>query len=205
MKPIALLTRWLDIRPGELRPVALSFLGAFFAIAFLILGRSLREALYLTSFDVTTLPYITIAVAVLGLPAAGAFTAVLARTDPRSAFRVTLALVAAGLMILWPLISRSPAAVVAFYLWTALGTLLVTSGFWVVTSEHFALRSAKRLFGLIGAGGTLGAMITGISLKYLTGYFDTIQLVPVLVSILALLFFLQTMLGKGVVDEADLA
>jgi ATP/ADP translocase len=203
MNPLALLSRWLDIRPGEMRPVTLSFMGAFCAIAFLILGRSLREALYLTSFDVTTLPYITIAVAVLGLPTAGAFTAVLARSEPRSAFRVTLIFVSAGLLALWPLISLSPAAVVAFYLWTALGTLLVTSGFWVVTSEHFALRSAKRLFGLIGAGGTLGAMITGVSLRYLTRYFETIELVPFLVGVLALLFFFQTLLGKGTGGEAE--
>ncbi len=203
MNLITLLSRWLDIRPGELRPVALSFLGAFSAIAFLILGRSLREALYLTSFDVTTLPYITIAIAVLGLPTAGAFTAVLARIGPRGAFRVTLILVSVGLLVLWPLISLSPAAVVAFYLWTALGTLVVTSGFWVVTSELFALREAKRLFGLIGAGGTLGAMTTGISLRYLTRYFDTIELIPLLVGVLASLLFFQTMLGRHVEATAD--
>jgi ATP/ADP translocase len=207
MNPITLLSRWLDIRPGEMRPVALSFVGAFCAIAFLILGRSLREALYLTNFDVTTLPYITIAVAVLGLPTVGVFSAVMARSEPRFAFRLTLVFVSAGLLGLWPLISLSPglssAAVVAFYLWTALGTLLVTSGFWVVTSEHFALRSAKRLFGLIGAGGTLGAMITGISLHYLTGYFETSQLIPFLVGILALLFIFQTMLGNSTGAEQD--
>jgi ATP/ADP translocase len=203
MNPIALLSRWLDIRPGELRPLTLSFMGAFCAIAFLILGRSLREALYLTSFEVTTLPYITIAVAVLGLPTAGMFTAMMARIEPRAAFRVTLVLVSAGLLALWPLISLSPAAVVAFYLWTALGTLLVTSGFWVVTSEQFALREAKRLFGLIGAGGTLGAMVTGISLNYLTQSFETIELIPVLVGILALLLVFQTLLGQRAAEKTD--
>ncbi len=203
MNPIALLSRWLDIRPGEMRLVSLSFMGAFCAIAFLILARSLREALYLTSFDVTTLPYITIAVAVLGLPTAGAFTAVMARLEPRAAFRLALVLVSAGLLVLWPLISLSPAAVVAFYLWTALGTLIVTSGFWIVTSEHFALREAKRLFGLIGAGGTLGAMVTGISLRYLTLSFETIELIPLLVGILALLLLFQTLLGKHVQDPTE--
>ena len=94
-------------------------------------------------------------------------------------------MLAAGLAVLWiansllgepgpvdvsHLLLVSPAldglSTVAFYVFTALGPLLLTSGLWVVTSERFALRDAKRLFGMIGAGGTLGAMLAGISLAH---------------------------------------
>ena len=42
---------WLDVRPHEVRTVHLSFFGAFLVMAFLVLARSLREALYLDFFD----------------------------------------------------------------------------------------------------------------------------------------------------------
>src|SRR3990172_2484636 len=148
---VPILTRWLDIRPGELRPVAISFSGAFLTLSFLILGRSLREALYLTSFDVKTLPYITAGGARLGLPIIGLFSRLVTRHGSRTIFKALLIVLGAGLAILWPFLERFEAAVVLFYLWTALGGMVLASGFWVITSEQFVLRGAKRLFGLIGA------------------------------------------------------
>jgi len=153
------------------------FFGAFLVIGFLILARSLREALYLTTFDVKTLPYITAAVAVLGLPTVGLFTQLLSRYGARVTLRRIVLTLMVGLVLLGPLAMRSGMTVVVFYLWTTLGTLLLTSGFWVVTAEYFPLRSAKRLFGFIAAGGTSGAMVIGTSLSWLTGLFEIVWLI----------------------------
>ncbi len=76
MSPFQVIARWLDIRPNEVRAVTLSFAGAFLVISFLIAARSIREALYLTAFDVKTLPYITGAVAILSVPTVGVFEVV---------------------------------------------------------------------------------------------------------------------------------
>ncbi len=195
----AWLARWLDLRPEEVRTVALSFSGAFLVIAFLILGRSLREAFYLTSFPVETLPYITAAVALLSVPAVALFARQLARGDPLRVMVRLLLFLALGLAALWPVVTRSGPAVVAFYLWTALGTLLLTSGFWLVTAELFPVRGAKRLFGLIGAGGTAGAMVMGNSLAWLTGRLELSVFLPVLIGLL--LLFLLTLLGLPQVEH----
>lgn len=192
----AWLARWLDLRPEEVRTVALSFGGAFLVIAFLILARSLREAFYLTSFPVESLPYITAGVALLSVPAVALFARLLARGDPQQIMvRLPLSL-AVGLAGLWPLVDRSGPAVVALYLWTALGTLLLTSGFWLVTAELFPVRGAKRLFGLIGAGGTAGAMVMGNSLVWLTGRLELSALVPVLIGLLLLFMLIQVVLPR---------
>ena len=172
-----ILTRWFDVRPGEGRKALFSFLGAYSVISFLILARALREALYLSTFDVRTLPYITIAVAVLSLPTAALFGRMMGSGNLHRAF--TAFIVGFGVFIaaLQMLIGIAPAvATVMFYLSTVQVASLLTSGFWMVTSEQFSIRQAKRLFGLIGAGGTLGAMITGISLSFLTSRFTTVQL-----------------------------
>ena len=200
MRADALLLRWLDIRPGELRPFFLSFCSAFCVIAFLILSRSLREALYLARFDVTTLPYITVGVALLGLPTVALFSRVLSRHSPRRALSSVLILLAVGVGLLWPLVFESSVAVVIFYLWTSLGTLVLTSGFWIVTSEHFALRGAKRLFGLISGGGTLGAIAGGMSLGWLIESYGTAALFPALIALLGALWCLQQSLPSPGTD-----
>ena len=186
------LAAWLDIRPHEVRKVALSFFGAFFVISFLILGRSLREALYLSTFPVETLPYITASVAFLSVPSVVAFARLISRHDPQTVLRGVMLVLAAGIAAAWWLTMRAPAAVILFYLWVALGTLLITSGFWLVTAELFPVRGARRLFGLIGAGGTLGAMVTGNTLAIIADDVELGFLVPGLVVILVL-FFLVTL------------
>src|SRR5262245_26369238 len=102
MKGFSFFNRWFDIRPNEPLPLWLSFWGAFFVLGFSILARSLREALYLSAFDVKTLPYITISVTVLGLPTIGLFTRLLARYNTQKVFLGVLSTVALGLAILWP-------------------------------------------------------------------------------------------------------
>lgn len=203
MNLVARLNQGLDVRPNELKPLFISFLGAFLIIGFMIMARSLREALYLTTFDVKTLPYITLAVAVLGLPTVGVFSRLLTRFPSQTILMGLLVGLSLGLGILWPIALASSTSVVVFYLWTALGTIVLTSGFWIVVSEHFPLRGAKRLFGLISAGGTAGAMAVGTSLSILTRLFDTVQLIPFLIGFLMLFFVVllgmpQPISGEGV-------
>src|SRR5262245_35900458 len=122
MNPLLLLREWLDIRPNEQRPLFLAFFGAFFVLGFMIVGRSIREALYLSTFDIKTLPYITASATLLGLPTVGLFTRILARTSPRKVLLGVLVVVTLGLAALWPFLQRSSIAVVIFYLWTYLAT-----------------------------------------------------------------------------------
>ncbi len=200
MRPLQRLAAWLDVRPNEVRYVTLSFLGAFFAMAFLVLARSLREALYLSTFRIETLPYITGAVAILSIPTVGTFGRLLTRYSPKRVLLALLVVLAGGLLALAPLREGGFLAdyrdfgIIAFYLWTALGTILLTSGFWVVTSEYFAVRGAKRLFGLIGAGGTAGAMVIGTMLVWLTDYLSGVQLILGLIGLLFLFYLTQQLL-----------
>lgn len=195
MSPFERLAVWLDIRPDETRKLSLLFMGAFFIIAFMILARALREGLYLSVFAVETLPYITIAIAVASVPTVGFFARLLAHRSPQRVLMAIVVLVGAGLAILWPFASWK-VGIVAFYLWTSLGTLLLTSGFWVIASELFPVRGAKRLFGLIGAGGTAGAMVMGNSLVWMTRHFDLVWLFPLLIGLLAMFMLTQIPLPR---------
>lgn len=185
------------MRPGERRLLWLVALGAFLILAALTLGKALREAFYLGAFPVASLPTITAAYAVLSLPAVLLFTRLLAARSPRRVLAGGVLVLAAGLLLLWLLALRGVAwraLVVCFYLWTAVGILLLASGFWVVVAELFPLRGAKRLFGLISAGGTAGAMAMGLSLGRLTERFELIALLPLLVGLLLALWVLLRLL-----------
>jgi len=190
-----LVTRALDVRQGEFRKLLLSFLGAYSVLSFMILARALRNASYVTTIYVTTLPYVTIAVAILTVPTVGVFGRAMGSRNPHNVYSVFLLGFAVVIVAVFALAPAVPeATVVGFYIVTVLGASLLSTGFWMVTSEHFSLRQAKRLFGLVGAGGTLGAMITGLSVNSLTQRLSTFQLVPGLVLLLAAVLVLQRLM-----------
>lgn len=162
----------------------LAALGAGLAMAAVTLARALRESLYLSNFPVDTLPYVTVAAAVAALPAVSLFTRRLARGRTRAAMSTLalgLAIVVAGL---WPLLTRGGAAVVALYLATAVGSLLLTSGYWVIVADLFPVREAKRRYALVTAGGTVGTLVAGLTLGALA---QRVALSAVLLMLLAAL------------------
>lgn len=215
MNPLLALARWLDVRPHQYRTFSVSALGAFLVMSFSVTARSLREAFFINEFAVESLPYVIIVTALVSLPSVGAFSRLMGRYEPEAVYKRLISMLAAGLVVLWILnsllgepgpvdLSRPPGmspaldalSTVAFYVFTALGTLLLTSGFWVVTSERFALRDAKRLFGMIGAGGTLGAMLAGLSLGPLVRIVGNAGLVLGLIATLASLLLLLRLLPE---------
>ncbi|MEJ2108988.1 MAG: Npt1/Npt2 family nucleotide transporter, partial [Acidobacteriota bacterium] len=200
------LEDWLDIRSGEMRKVVLCAVGAFLLLSFVVLFQSIRKSLFLTYFDAKNLPYVTAGIACLSLPAVGLFAGLIERFHPWMVLQRILILLCAGLGLLWAFSEFIRVVTVLFYLWVTIGALLLTSGFWVLTAESFAVRGAKRLFGLITAGGTAGAMVTGLSLDWIAPDFESIHLMPILVAILILLYLVEYWMYRflNVSDEEKL-
>ncbi len=196
MTPAARLAEWLDVRPNEVRLVLLTFAGAFVMMAFVVLSRALREAFFLDIYDASALPYIGGAAIGLGLVGAGMFARALRSQPPRRVLRGVIAALGLALAILYPFIGRSTSMIVVFYLLTAGGTLLLTSGFWLVVSELFVVREAKRLFGLVSAGGTLGLLAAGTSIRPLLTYLAPGDLLIVLIGLLALSLLINELIPR---------
>jgi AAA family ATP:ADP antiporter len=74
-------------------------------------------------------------------------------------------------LIFWGLFALDayvPAASRAFFVWTSVFNLFVVSVFWSFMVDTFSKAQAKRLFGMIAAGGTLGTIAgSGITLTAL--------------------------------------
>jgi ATP:ADP antiporter, AAA family len=60
-----------------------------------------------------------------------------------------------------------------FYVWTSVFNLFVVSVFWALMSDTFDTEQAKRLFGLITVGGTLGAIVGAAVTSSLVRYLGT--------------------------------
>jgi AAA family ATP:ADP antiporter len=184
------LAKQLGIKNYELNIFFSSFTGAFLIISFLVFARAFRESFYLTNFDISTLPYIITLVTLISIPTVTIFTYFITNYKSCLVLKYVTFIQIITLLLLIPLLESSKIAIVLFYIITTLGSLIITSGFWLIISELFSLASAKRLFGLISVGGTFGAMIAGSSISYLVKYFKLIELVPILLVLLSLFFIL---------------
>jgi len=131
-------------------------------IAFQMAGKATRDALFLSTFDVQSLPAMVMASSLVALALAFAAARVLPRVTPARLLPVVLAASGALLLLEWALLGTLPrAAVVLLYLhYGGLGALLI-SAFWSLVSERFDPRSAKRHVGRIAAGGTVGGVVGG--------------------------------------------
>jgi AAA family ATP:ADP antiporter len=152
----------LGIRPSERRMVSRLFGLHFLLIASYTLARATRDAVFLEELQARRLPYLYIAVAVF----TGFVSTAMNRVSMGQRLQRTLAqaLVLCGLVLVAfvPIFHiPGPYAPVAFYLWTGAYGLLLVSLFWVLVNEAIDAREAKRLFGVIGAGGILGGMAAG--------------------------------------------
>jgi len=192
---------WLNIRPRELRSLLLAMGSAFFLLSFMILTRSLRESLFLATYDIEKLPLMMGTVVIVSWPAVSRFSGFVSSHDPRKILSRLTIIILAGLVVLWKLLPITNLAINGIFIWTTVGSLLMASGFWLIVSDLFSLRGAKRLFSLISAGGTLGAMLTGASLSWLTPKIDLYWLVVLSVVPCFLFLVMVVLLPRPLVNS----
>src|SRR6476469_1001348 len=86
----------------------------------------------------------------------------------RWVFAATQALMVGLLVVFWTLFKTGASWVaVAFYLWGVLAGSLLISQFWSLANDIYDARQAKRIFGFIGGGASLGGIIgAGIAGQY---------------------------------------
>lgn len=128
-----------------------------------VAAKAVRDAFFLTNFDVATLPAMTASAAVASLLACLAFSRGLAATSPARLLRAALGASAALFLAEWALAFAQPrAAAVALYLHHAVLGAALLSCFWSLLSERFDPHSARRAMGAVGAGAGLGGVVGGV-------------------------------------------
>ncbi len=158
-----LAERLFPVRPSERRLAGLLFLHSLFAVGAFLSGRAVRDALFLSqrgSRDLAWM-YVASAAAVALIGAGYGPLAAKVRRDRMAAYS---SLVFAAFYALAYAVEREGAAWLtpALYVYVEVMGALCLLQFWTLANELFNAREAKRLYGLIGAGGTLSNILVGL-------------------------------------------
>lgn len=155
-----------------------------FMIGYQVAAKATRDALFLSSFEVSALPIMMIGSALLSIALAGLTSRILSRLGPARVIPVGFLVSAALLLVEWALSGpyRKIAAVAVYLHYGALGALLI-SGFYSFVNERFEPRAAKRELGRITAAGTVGGLLGGLLSERVGGWFSVTAMLPILAAI----------------------
>ena len=145
------------------RSIATAMLAAGVVTAQLVSGKATRDALFLASLDFTALPTMLVAASVASILLVGLNAR--ASRSIRPAVLVPASCIVSGLLFVveWLLTWRASAAaaILVYFHVSAAGPLLL-SGFWLIASERFDPRSARKRFGQIAGAGTVGGLVSAL-------------------------------------------
>ena len=153
----------VDVREEEVRALMWSCLYFFCILSAYYIIRPIRDDMAVAG-GVRNLPWLFTGTLVAMLAVNPLFSTLVVKI-PRSRFvPVAYRFFMANLLIFFVLLkvlSEEQTVWVgrAFYIWTSVFNLFVVSIFWAVMADVFRTSQSKRLFGFIGAGGTLGGLV----------------------------------------------
>jgi len=144
-------------------------------------GKATRDALFLASLDYTALPAMVMATSIVSILLVAANSRASRRIQPAVLVPVCFAASAVLFLVEWMLTERARglAAVLVYLHISGVGPLL-GSGFWLISSERFDPRTAKRRFGQIAAAGTLGGLLSAVLAERVAALVGAAAMLPVL-------------------------
>jgi AAA family ATP:ADP antiporter len=149
-----------EVRPGEMREALLAGALFFLLLSSYFILRPIRDALGVAA-GVSKLPYLFLGTLAVMLVANPVFSAVVARFPVKRFIPYTYQFFVVSLAAFHVAERVSPSVWVgrAFFVWTSVFNLFIPSIFWAFMVDRFDAQQGKRLFGLIGVGGTLGSIV----------------------------------------------
>jgi AAA family ATP:ADP antiporter len=154
---IQVLEEVLAVRRGDGNTAVLMFAYSFLAMASYNILKPLTRSRFISDLGSDNLPYVLFASAfVIGLLMHW-YVAAASRLARRHVIPATQAAII-FLLVAFALLLRTNSAwvTVAFYLFGQILGVLLISQFWTLANDVYDARQAKRLFGFIGAGASLG-------------------------------------------------
>jgi ATP/ADP translocase/HEAT repeat protein/CRP-like cAMP-binding protein len=168
-------TNWLrrglaplaQLRESELATGLMMFAYSFLAMTAYNVIKPITRSKFISSLGADNLPYVQLAAGLLIGVLMQGYSVLVSRLPRRYVAPLTLAGMSALLVGFWFLFRTAGDWVsVGFYLLGLILGLLLISQFWTLANDIYDARQAKRIFGFIGGGSSLGGM-TGAGLTAL--------------------------------------
>jgi ATP:ADP antiporter, AAA family len=178
----------LKVGPGESRPLALSFMYFFCVLAAYYIVRSVRDEIGVQlGKDLQAKLYsVVFVVMLLAVPLFGWIVTRFAR---RQIVPILHGFFILNLLMFWLAFrsgAQSPTLQAMFYVWVSSFNVFVVSLFWSTMSELWSSDQAKRLYGVVAAGGTAGVFCGPLFAGLLVGVLGPANLLIVSATLLAL-------------------
>lgn len=163
MKQLRHLKRQMfDIRPGEHLRTWSMFCYLLFVLFAYYIVKPVSRAMFLTKFDIDKLPSLYILIAIAGGILAYLYSKLATKTSLRLAVFAAMAISIVSLLVMWWLIGmKLPWMIYVLNIWVSLFSVVSVSQGWLVASNLFDNREAKRLYPLLGIGMVVGAAFGG--------------------------------------------
>ncbi len=175
------LARLVNARPGEAAPALWAFASFFSLLAGYYVLRSLREEMGIRG-GVDNLPWNFTATFGLMLVALPLYSRLVARLPRARAVPLVYRFFLVTLVAFWVLFrtGEAPAPLArAFFVWVSVYGLFVVSVFWSLLVDLFSTDQGKRLFGLVAAGGSAGAIAGPLCVELVVGLVGVTNLILV--------------------------
>ena len=150
------------------------FFFSFSIVAVGMIAKTARDAYFLSRFEKSILPLMFLAVAVIIAPTLTYYTKLTNKFSPRKLFIIMSSIFTVSFILIQPFISGFIIPVV--YIWVEIVVAISLMQFWGFASSSFEPQQAKRLFGIIGGGGSFAVMLIGMNLKPFVNVFGTDEL-----------------------------
>lgn len=167
--------RLAGTRPEEGRLVLLSALYFFFILSAYYVIRPIREEMAVAG-GVENIPWLFTGTLTAMLLVHPIFAAVVSRWTRRRFVTLTYRFFMLNLLVYFVLLSVVTDGVASvwigrtFFVWISVFNLFVVSVFWSFMTDIFRERQSRRLFGLIGVGGTVGGIVGSSITAFLVGF-----------------------------------
>jgi AAA family ATP:ADP antiporter len=153
--------RLVDVRPGEGRALALSFLAFFCLLTAYYILRPIREERAIAG-GASKLPMLYAWTFISMLALVAGWSALLARLPRTRVVPLVYQFFFANLLVFFWLFRANAAALLVaqvFFVWISAFNFFAVAAFWGLMADLFHEAQGKRLFGFVAAGGSAGAIV----------------------------------------------
>jgi AAA family ATP:ADP antiporter len=160
---LRLLRAIIDVRPGEARALAWSWLYFFSILSAYYVIRPIRDEIGAAG-GIENLPWLFTGTLCAMIVVNPPYAALVARLAPIRFISWTYRFFIANLVIFLILLETTTGSANVwtgrvFYVWGAVFNLFIVSVFWGFLADVFTTDQSRRLFGFIAAGGTIGGIV----------------------------------------------
>jgi len=161
-----LFAKIVDVKPNELHALVLAFVFNFVVLGGYYVIRPIRDEIG-ADRGVENLPWMYTGTLTGMLIANALYATIVARMSRRRFIPIAYRFAIANLFVFFLLMRWMPAAqertILApiFFIWVSVFNLFATTMFWSFMADVFTPDQAKRLFGFIAVGGSIGGIVGG--------------------------------------------